>query len=110
MKFKPQHIMKPKIILLSLLSLLLFSNCGTQKFYVGDTNGKEVQSQKSKYIRVFVVIKVGKKQQFSSANADGYIITTKYSLVDMIVSYLTVGIVNMKSVKFEAYKTEAVKP
>ncbi|HWY10046.1 MAG TPA: hypothetical protein VN026_01915 [Bacteroidia bacterium] len=103
--------MKTKIILLSLLSLLLFSNCGTQKFYIGDTSGKEIQSQKSKFVKVLWVFKIGKKQSFSATGADGYIIVTKYKLVDAIVSGLTVGIVNMKSVKFEAYKTsQPIKP
>ena len=103
--------MKTKIILFSLLSLLLFSNCGTQKFYIGDTSGKEFQSDKSKFVKVFWVFKIGKKQSFSATGADGYMIVTKYKAVDMIVTWLTVGIVNMKSVKFEAYKTTApIKP
>lgn len=102
--------MKTIFILLSLVCLLLFSSCGTQKFYVGDTSGKEVQSQKSKYIKIFWIIQVGKKQQFSVANADGYKIVTKYKLLDMIVSGLTGTIVNMKTVKFEAYKTPPLTP
>lgn len=102
--------MKSKFILLSIISILLFSSCGTQKFYVGDTSGTETQSQKSKYVKLFWIVKIGKKQQFSVANADGYEIITKYSLGDIIVSGLTGSIVNMKTVKFKAYKTPAIAP
>jgi len=102
--------MKSNFILLSLISILLFSSCGTQKFYIGDTSGTETQSQKSKYVKVFWIIKIGKKQQFSAANADGYEIITRYNLGDIIVSGLTGSIVNMKTVKFKAYKTAPVAP
>lgn len=104
--------MKTKIFLLSLLllSMLTFSSCGTQKFFIGDTSGKEIQSQKSKQIKIFWIINIGKKQYFSAANADGYEIITRYNIGDAIVSGLTGSIINMKTVKFKAYKTPPMAP
>ncbi len=98
--------MKTKFIILSMTAMFMLSSCGTQKFYIGDTSGKETQSQKSKYIKVFWFISIGKKQYFSAAKADGYIVTTRYNIGDLIVSGITGSMVNMKTVKFEAYRTQ----
>jgi len=98
--------MKRYTILYALTLCLVLSSCGTQKFSIGETSGQTISTDKRKMVHLFWgFIPIGKKQTFPAVeNAKGYTITTKYNVVDFIVSYFTGGIVGMKSVKFEALK------
>lgn len=98
--------MKRYTILFALSLSLILSGCGTQKFFIGETSGQTISTDKRKMVHLFWgVIPIGKKQYFPAVeNAKGYTITTKYNVVDFVVSYFTAGIVGMKTVKFEALK------
>jgi hypothetical protein len=95
-----------KTVLLSLVAFsLILSSCGTQKFYIGDTSGKEITQDKGKMVHLFWVIPIGRKKAYPLVEgAKGYTITTKYKLIDFLVTGLTATVIQMKSVKFEANK------
>ncbi len=98
--------MKKTIFLLIVVGSLLLTSCGTQKFYVGETSGKTISHEKRKKVSLFWgLIPIGKKQHFPAVvDAKGYIIITRYNIFDLLVTDLTAGIINLKTVKFEAVK------
>ena len=94
-----------KKILSIAVTLCLLTSCGMQKFTIGDTSGEKVNSDHRKMFHILEVIPIGRKQSFPiNADAKGYEIITRYNLFDCLVTGLTVGIVNMKTVKFKSYK------
>jgi len=77
-----------------------------QRFSIGDTGGVEIAQDKRKTIHLFWgIVPIGRKQTFPAyADAKGYVVTTRYNGVDFLVTFLTGGIVGMKTVKYEAKK------
>jgi hypothetical protein len=97
--------MKKNIVMLSMVSLLLLSSCGAQKFYIGDTSGQTISKDKRKMVHLFWILPIGKKQSFPAvADAKGYVIITRHTLFDYLITGITGSIVDMKTVKFEAVK------
>jgi hypothetical protein len=92
--------------LLYIISLcIILSSCGMQKFTIGDTSGETIVHEKKKMVHLFIFIPIGRKKEFPMmGEAKGYEIITRYNFWDCVVSGLTVGIVNMKTVKYKATK------
>jgi hypothetical protein len=87
-----------------LISCILLTSCATQRFYVGDTQGETVSKSKAKSLWLIGgLVPINNKHTVpATAGATGYIITTRYNVVDVIISSLTAGIVITKNIKYEA--------
>ena len=98
--------MRIKFFFAAVLIAVILSSCGMQKFYIGETSGQTFNQDKRKCMHLFWgIVPIGRKQSFPSyADAKGYEITTRFSLVDYVISGLTGGIVTSKTVKFEPKK------
>ncbi len=97
--------MKKLIFTLAIASSILLPSCGMQKFTVGDTSGETIANDKRKMVHLFYIVPIGRKQSFPViSDAKGYEVTTKHNVLDFIITGITVGLVDMKTVKFKAMK------
>jgi hypothetical protein len=95
-----------KKLLILLVATLMLSSCATQRFYIGDTKGETFSQSKTKSIWIIggLIPIINKHPVPNQANAKGYIITTKYNVLDVLISGLTGGIVITRNIKYEAIK------
>lgn len=100
--------MKKNNLLLTITLCLLLSSCGMQKFTIGDTSGETILQDKRKEIHLFNSIPIKKRERnYSfpiSGDAKGYEITTGRNLFDYLITVVTGGIINMRTVRFRSTK------
>lgn len=101
--------MKTKFLLLSVIVTMVLCSCGTQKFYVGETKGETISTNKTKSVWLFwQIMPLSKKHLFPAyPNATGYVVVTRFNFIDFVVSGLTGGIIITKTVKYEAVKAKS---
>ena len=98
--------MKSKSILVAFLLCTLCWSCGMQRFSIGETSGPTISEDKRKCVHLFWgIVPIGRKQTFPAyADAKGYVIVTRHNGIDYLVTFLTGGLVEMKTVRYEAKK------
>jgi Bor protein len=106
-----KSVLKCSFLLTLLLSLNSCFINRTQVGYIEPIKGaKMVKYEKKKQMYVLWGLMALKKPDIKAPTECGYIVKTSFNGIDAIVSFLTVGIFSMRTVKIEVMKDSPCDP